>query len=141
MLIPRRVKHRKQHHPTRRGVAKGGTEVTFGSYGLQALEPAYSRGGFDYFSTPIEPPQTRTVPTQCELQLGKHTEVQKLETTYRCSVTTLSEPRLPTDTEISRINRFFVSRASAQNCSRSCPRTREASSATERPTVSETRAP
>ena len=41
MLIPRRVKHRKQHHPTRRGVAKGGTEVTFGSYGLQALEPAY----------------------------------------------------------------------------------------------------
>ena len=41
MLIPRRVKHRKQHHPTRRGVAKGGTEVTFGSYGLQAMEPAY----------------------------------------------------------------------------------------------------
>jgi large subunit ribosomal protein L16 len=41
MLIPRRVKHRKQHHPTRRGVAKGGTEVTFGTYGLQALEPAY----------------------------------------------------------------------------------------------------
>ena len=41
MLIPRRVKHRKQHHPTRRGVAKGGTEVTFGTYGLQAMEPAY----------------------------------------------------------------------------------------------------
>jgi len=41
MLIPRRVKHRKQHHPTRRGVAKGGTKVTFGTYGLQALEPAY----------------------------------------------------------------------------------------------------
>ncbi|HAN70531.1 MAG TPA: 50S ribosomal protein L16, partial [Actinobacteria bacterium] len=39
MLIPRRVKHRKQHHPTRRGVSKGGTEVTFGTYGLQALEP------------------------------------------------------------------------------------------------------
>ena len=41
MLIPRRVKHRKQHHPTRRGVAKGGTKVTFGTFGLQALEPAY----------------------------------------------------------------------------------------------------
>jgi len=41
MLIPRRVKHRKQHHPTRRGMAKGGTKVTFGTYGLQALEPAY----------------------------------------------------------------------------------------------------
>jgi large subunit ribosomal protein L16 len=41
MLIPRRVKHRKQHHPGRSGVAKGGTRVTFGDYGIQALEPAY----------------------------------------------------------------------------------------------------
>ena len=41
MLIPRRVKHRKQHHPKRSGMAKGGTAVTFGDYGLQALEPAY----------------------------------------------------------------------------------------------------
>ena len=41
MLIPRRVKHRKQHHPDRHGPAKGGTRVTFGEYGIQALEPAY----------------------------------------------------------------------------------------------------
>lgn len=41
MLIPRKVKHRKQHHPKRSGKATGGTEVTFGDYGLQALEPAY----------------------------------------------------------------------------------------------------
>ena len=41
MLIPRRVKHRKQHHPDRRGAAKGGTKVAFGEYGIQALEPAY----------------------------------------------------------------------------------------------------
>jgi large subunit ribosomal protein L16 len=41
MLIPRRVKHRKQHHPERQGAAKGGTRVTFGEYGVQALEPAY----------------------------------------------------------------------------------------------------
>ena len=41
MLIPRRVKHRKQHHPDRSGAAKGGTTVTFGEYGIQALEPAY----------------------------------------------------------------------------------------------------
>src|SRR3982751_988104 len=41
MLIPRRVKHRKQHHPKRSGAAKGGTRVTFGEYGIQALEPAY----------------------------------------------------------------------------------------------------
>ena len=41
MLIPRRVKHRKQHHPKRRGMAKGGTELAFGEYGLQAVTPAY----------------------------------------------------------------------------------------------------
>lgn len=41
MLIPRKVKHRKQHHPKRRGMAKGGTRVTFGEYGIQAVEAAY----------------------------------------------------------------------------------------------------
>ena len=41
MLIPRRVKHRKQHRPHRTGAASGGTRVTFGDYGIQALEPAY----------------------------------------------------------------------------------------------------
>jgi large subunit ribosomal protein L16 len=41
MLIPRRVKHRKQHHPKRSGMASGGTSVAFGEYGIQALEPAY----------------------------------------------------------------------------------------------------
>lgn len=41
MLIPRRVKHRKQHHPKRGGRAKGGDQVTFGEWGVQALTPAY----------------------------------------------------------------------------------------------------
>ena len=41
MLIPRRVKHRKQHSPKRHGAAKGGTKVNFGEYAIQALEPAY----------------------------------------------------------------------------------------------------
>ena len=41
MLIPRRVKHRKQHHPKRGGRSKGGTSVAFGDYGIQAMEPAY----------------------------------------------------------------------------------------------------
>jgi len=41
MLIPRRVKHRKQHHPRQRGIASGGTSVSFGDYGIQALEHAY----------------------------------------------------------------------------------------------------
>jgi len=40
MLIPRRVKHRKQHHPDRHGASKGGNAVTFGQWGLQAMEPA-----------------------------------------------------------------------------------------------------
>ena len=41
MLIPRKVKHRKQHHPRQRGIASGGTPVSFGDYGIQALEHAY----------------------------------------------------------------------------------------------------
>ncbi|MDR0593043.1 MAG: 50S ribosomal protein L16 [Bifidobacteriaceae bacterium] len=41
MLIPRRIKHRKQHRPTRSGQAKGGTTIAFGDYGIQALEHAY----------------------------------------------------------------------------------------------------
>ncbi|HET6972815.1 MAG TPA: 50S ribosomal protein L16 [Pyrinomonadaceae bacterium] len=41
MLIPRRVKYRKQHHPGRSGHATGGTKVTFGEFGIQALTPAY----------------------------------------------------------------------------------------------------
>ena len=41
MLIPRKVKHRKQHRPKRKGMASGGTAVTFGDWGIQALEPAY----------------------------------------------------------------------------------------------------
>ena len=41
MLIPRRVKYRKQHRPSRKGMAKGGTELSFGDYGIQALGPAY----------------------------------------------------------------------------------------------------
>ncbi|MCL1840378.1 MAG: 50S ribosomal protein L16 [Propionibacteriaceae bacterium] len=41
MLIPRRVKHRKQHHPSRTGMAKGGTRLAFGEFGIQALESSY----------------------------------------------------------------------------------------------------
>lgn len=41
MLIPRRVKFRKQHHPKRDGVAKGATKLAFGEYGIQALESSY----------------------------------------------------------------------------------------------------
>ena len=41
MLMPKRVKWRKQHRGRMTGMAKGGTEVTFGDYGLQSMEPAW----------------------------------------------------------------------------------------------------
>jgi large subunit ribosomal protein L16 len=41
VLIPRKVRHRKQHHPKRGGAAKGGRRVSFGEYGIQALTSAY----------------------------------------------------------------------------------------------------
>jgi len=41
MLMPKRTEHRKVHRGRRRGVAKGGTRVTFGDYGLQAVEAAW----------------------------------------------------------------------------------------------------
>jgi large subunit ribosomal protein L16 len=41
MLLPKRVKHRKQHRGRMRGRAKGGTEVQFGDYGLLAIEPGW----------------------------------------------------------------------------------------------------
>jgi large subunit ribosomal protein L16 len=41
MLMPKRVKHRKQQRGRRRGVAQRGNFVQFGQYGLQAMEAAW----------------------------------------------------------------------------------------------------
>jgi large subunit ribosomal protein L16 len=41
MLMPRKVKHRKQQRGRLTGQAKGGTTVNFGEYGIQALEPGW----------------------------------------------------------------------------------------------------
>lgn len=41
MLIPKRVKYRKQHRGRMAGKSKGGACVHFGEYGLQALEPSW----------------------------------------------------------------------------------------------------
>lgn len=41
MLMPKRVKHRKVHRGRRSGVAKGGTAVTFGEFGLQAVDSGW----------------------------------------------------------------------------------------------------
>ena len=38
MLVPRRVKYRREFRGKMRGEAKGGKEVAFGQYGLQALD-------------------------------------------------------------------------------------------------------
>ena len=41
MLMPRKVAHRKHHRGRTKGLTKGGTEITFGEFGIQALEPGW----------------------------------------------------------------------------------------------------
>ena len=41
MLMPKRVKHRKQQRGRRSGAAKGGTNLDFGEYGLKALQDGW----------------------------------------------------------------------------------------------------
>ena len=41
MLMPRKVKHRKQARGRLKGVSKGGTNLAFGEYGIQAMEPGW----------------------------------------------------------------------------------------------------
>ncbi len=41
MLMPKRVKYRKVMRGRRRGITSRGNEVSFGDFGLQALEPAW----------------------------------------------------------------------------------------------------
>jgi large subunit ribosomal protein L16 len=40
-LMPRKVRHRKVQRGRTRGTAKGGTQLAFGDYGIQALEPGW----------------------------------------------------------------------------------------------------
>ena len=39
MLMPKKTAHRKHHRGRTRGNAKGQTDIAFGEYGIQALEP------------------------------------------------------------------------------------------------------
>jgi len=39
--MPKKVRHRKQHRGRLKGNSKGQTEITFGEYGIQALEPGW----------------------------------------------------------------------------------------------------
>lgn len=40
-LMPKRVKHRKVQRGSRKGIASRGVKISFGEYGLQALERAW----------------------------------------------------------------------------------------------------
>ena len=42
MMMPKKVKFRKQQRGRRRGLATRGQKISFGDYGLQALEPGWS---------------------------------------------------------------------------------------------------
>ncbi len=44
MLMPKRVKYRKQHRGRMKGKALRGNTITYGEYGLQALEPSWITG-------------------------------------------------------------------------------------------------
>jgi len=44
MLMPKKVKFRKQQRGRRRGLATRGGDLSFGDYGLQALEPRRGSG-------------------------------------------------------------------------------------------------
>jgi large subunit ribosomal protein L16 len=41
MLMPRKVRHRKQQRGRLRGNATGGTRLAFGEYGIQAIDPGW----------------------------------------------------------------------------------------------------
>ncbi len=41
MLMPKKTKHRKHQRGRMKGNSKGQTDVTFGEYGIQALEPGW----------------------------------------------------------------------------------------------------
>src|SRR6266571_999976 len=76
MLMPKRVKHRKQHRGRMRGKAKGGTEVHFGDFGLLALEPGWitnrqiRRGGKVWINLFPDKPVTKK-PAETRMGSGK----------------------------------------------------------------------
>jgi len=41
MLVPKRVKHRREFRGKMRGEAKGGKEIAYGQYGLQAIDSVW----------------------------------------------------------------------------------------------------
>jgi len=89
MLMPKRVKYRKEQRGRMRGKAYRGGHLTFGEYGLQALEPAWltnrqieagrvaltrylKRGGKIWINVFPSKPVT-TKPTESRMGKGKGT--------------------------------------------------------------------
>jgi len=89
MLMPKRVKYRKEQRGRMRGKAYRGSNLTFGEYGLQALEPAWltnrqieagrvaitryvKRGGKVWINVFPSKPVT-TKPTESRMGKGKGT--------------------------------------------------------------------
>ena len=87
MLMPKKVKHRKQQRGRLTGSAKGGTTVSFGDYGLQAMEPSWvtnrqieaariamtrhiKRGGKDWINIFPDKPVTQK-PAETRMGSGK----------------------------------------------------------------------
>src|ERR671936_357592 len=66
MLSPKRVKHRKQHRGRMPGMAKGGTRVEFGEYGLKAIK----RGGKVWINIFPDKPITQK-PAETRMGSGK----------------------------------------------------------------------
>src|SRR5919112_553443 len=76
MLVPKKLKYRKPHRGRMRGQAKGGTEVQFGEYGLQALEASWitnrkiKRGGKVWINIFPHKPVTKK-PAETRMGSGK----------------------------------------------------------------------
>jgi large subunit ribosomal protein L16 len=87
MLMPRKVAHRKHHRGRRTGAAKGGTSISFGEFGIQALEPGWitarqieaariamtrhvKRGGKDWINVFPDKPDTQK-PAETRMGSGK----------------------------------------------------------------------
>ena len=71
MLMPKRVKHRRVHRGRMKGKAYSGNTITYGEYGLQALEPRYiKRGGNVWIKVFPDKPVTKK-PAEVRMGSGK----------------------------------------------------------------------
>ena len=70
MLQPKKTKFRKMHKGRIKGVAKGGTELNFGSHGLKAITRAMKRQGRVWIRIFPDVPVSKK-PTEVRMGKGK----------------------------------------------------------------------